>query len=173
MMSREPEMRLDTHEKRESSLAKHLDYKDRTPGPYISFTTSPNQIQDLAMKRSGNRGSHTLTVVDPNKRISMGLPILDVLAEMDSYGIPDPYGRGNQYYFGHHVCLWQVTEAEIVGHFQWDYLKQKDNWYEDIIMPAWRKFTEQHRVKPTECPIGHLLRGFNKLSGRSVTLSWS
>ncbi|KAG6361348.1 hypothetical protein INS49_009573 [Diaporthe citri] len=152
-------MRLDTYEKRKSSLAKHLDYEHWTPGPYISFTSSPAVIQGYVMKRSGrSRGPHTLTVIDPSKRISMGLPILDVLAEMQSYRIPDPYGRGNQYCFGEHVCLWQVIEAEIVGHFPWDYLEQKDNWYQDIILPAFREFTEQHRVRPAQGSIDDLLR---------------
>lgn len=166
-------MRLDTYETRKNSLAKHLDYMDRTPGPYISFTTNPAEIQGHVMKRrrGRDRGPHTLTVIDPNKRTSMGLPILEVLAEMDRYGIPDPYGLGNAYYFDEHVCLWQVTEAEIVGHFPWDALEQNDNWYQDIIMPAFREFTEQQPVNPTEDAIDDLLHGFNELSGRFVTLS--
>lgn len=164
-------MRLDTYEKRRNSLAKHLDYQDWTPGPYISFTTNPAEIRNHVMRRGKDRGPYKLTVVDPNKRINEGLPILDVLAEMESYGIQDPYRRCNQYYVDEHVCLWQVTEAQIVGQFEWVDLEQNDNWYQEIIMPAFREFTEQHTANPTEGAIDDLLSGLNELSGRFVTFS--
>ena len=32
------------------------------------------------------------------------------------YNILDPYRMSNKYYNGHYVCLWQVTEREIVSH---------------------------------------------------------
>ena len=62
------------------------------------------------------RGTQTLTVIDPDTRVRNGLPILDLADEMDHYNIPDPYGKSNEYYKGHYVCLWQVTEREIIGH---------------------------------------------------------
>ncbi|KAL2287022.1 hypothetical protein FJTKL_06047 [Diaporthe vaccinii] len=83
---------------------------------------------------------------------------------MDNYDISDPYGRRTEYYFDEHVCLWQVTEAEIVGHFRWDDLEQNDNWYQEIIIPAFRGFRGQHTVSPTEGAIDNLLLDFNKLS---------
>lgn len=105
MKSRAPDMRLDTYNVRKSSLAKHLDYKDWTPGPYISFNFSPAEIKGHVAKRGEFRGPHWLTVIDPITRMSQGLPLLEVLAEMKSYGIQDPYGRRNQYYVDEHVCL--------------------------------------------------------------------
>lgn len=86
MMSRAPRKRLDTIESRKSSLTTHLNHKERTPTPYISFTTSAAAVQDVAMMREyKKRGSQTLVVVDPNTRLRDGLPILDVVAEMDHY----------------------------------------------------------------------------------------
>lgn len=170
MNSREPEMRLDTYEERRSSLAKHLDYKDWTPGPYISCTTNPTEIQGHVAKR-GDRGSRTLTVIDPNTRIGNGLPILDVAAEIKEYKIPDPYGQKGRHHIDEYVCPWQVTEPEIVGHWDWDELEQRENWYQDIIMPAFREFTKRHTVNPAEGTSDDLLPGLNELSGKYVTLS--
>lgn len=112
------------------------------------------------------RGPYKLTVIDPNKRIAKGLPIRQVLAEMESYGIQDPYGRRNQYYFDEYVCLWEVSEAEIVGHWDWDSLEKNENWYQDIIMPACRAFSA---TNPTEEAIDDLLTTFNELSGMFAT----
>jgi hypothetical protein len=139
MISRAPRQRLDTLESRKTSLTTHIDHKDWTPTPYISFTTSAAAIQELAGWRAQRRGAQTLTVVDPNARIADGLPILDVAAEMDHYGIPDPYGRSNQYYMDHYLCLWEVTEREIVGHWQWNDLRANEQWYHEIILPAFQE----------------------------------
>lgn len=182
MESRAPDMRLDTFEKRRSTLADHLDHRQCIPGPYISFTTSPTAIEDLVRMRVNNRGRQTLTVIDPNTRIRNGLPVLDVPTEMESYDILDPYGRGNQYYENHHVCLWEVTEAEIVGHWEWNTLEQDKNWYENIIMPEFRSFTgtasrprsaESDFNNATSGAMDDLLSNLNDLSSRLSMLTWT
>ena len=105
MMARAPRQRLDTLESRRISLNKHIDHKVWKPTPYISFTTSPAAVQEMAVLRSKNRGAQTLTVLNPNVRIADRLPILDVLAEMDHYGITDPYKKSSQYYKDHYLCV--------------------------------------------------------------------
>lgn len=57
---------------------------------------------------------------------------------MDHHNILEPYRKSNKYYNGHYVCLWQVTEREIVGHWQWDDLVALEDWYQAIVMPAFR-----------------------------------
>lgn len=42
--------------------------------PYISFTTSPEAVRELAYLRLAPRGAQTLTVLNPNARIADGLP---------------------------------------------------------------------------------------------------
>lgn len=37
------------------------------------------------------------------------LPVLHVADEMEHYGIADPYGKSNEYYKDHYVCLWDST----------------------------------------------------------------
>lgn len=180
MMSRAPEMRLDNPESRKASLAKHLDHRNWTPGPYISFTNSSTTIENLAQMRVDKRGPQTLTVIDPNNRIRNGLPVLDIAVEMDHYDIPDPYGKSKEYYVNHYVCLWQVTKAEIVGHWGWSSLADNKNWYREIIIPAFEKFTattsatynanslfaECGAVESAEEDMDDLQNTFNKLSGR-------
>jgi hypothetical protein len=160
MISRAPDMRLDNAESRRDSLAKHLDHSKWIPGPYVSFTTSPTAIESLAQWRLVKRGTQTLTVLRPVERIRNNLPILDVAAEMDHYDIPDPYGNKRQYHVKHYVCLWQIEKAEIVGQWNWTRLSENKNWYQEIIMPAFEKFTAT-----TSAAIDGLQSNFNKLSG--------
>ena len=141
MTSRAPYKRLDTSESRKDSLTIHIKHGDWRPTPYISFTTSPVAAQEIANMRREPRGPHTLVVIDPDVRLKQGLPILDVAAEMRYYEIDDPYKKGGQYFKDHYVCIWQVSGAEVVGEWPWNNLATYEDWYEDIIMPAFR----QHR----------------------------
>jgi hypothetical protein len=102
----------------------HIDYGNRVPTPFISFTTSPWALKDLADKRTVNRGSQSLIVVDPKVRQEAGLPILDVLSEVTHYGIEDPYRKVYRYCKNHYVCLWEVSGEEVVGRWHWDELAQ-------------------------------------------------
>jgi hypothetical protein len=119
----------------------------RAATPYISFTSSPRAVEELAEQRRQKRGLQTFTVIDPNTRLRNGLPILDLGAEMEHYDVRNPYGRRDRYCANHYVCLWQVTEEEIIGHWKWDELLESGNWYEDIIMPAFRAFSQRSTEK--------------------------
>lgn len=146
MLSRSPNQPLGTEQARKDSLAIHLDHGVWKETPYISFTKSASAIEDLAIYRmSRGRGLQTLTVIDPAARLRSGLPTLDVAAEMKYYCIPDPYKRGSKYYIDHYVCLWEVTEEEIVGHYKWEELAKTTNWYDEVIIPAFRKFSGRRR----------------------------
>jgi hypothetical protein len=128
MLSRWPDQPLNTEQARKNSLATHLNHKLWQPTPYISFTRSASAIEDLAAWRSVKRGDQTLTTINPATRLRIGLPILDVVKEMDHYDIPDPYDKGSKYYINHYVCLWEVTEEEIIGHYDWQELSKTTNW---------------------------------------------
>jgi hypothetical protein len=140
MSSRAPNRRLDTIDSRKISLATHINHSSWTPTPYISFTSSPVAVEKLAEQRRPRRGPQTLTVIDPNIRLRNGLPILDFAAEMEHYNISNPYGSRDRYCIDHYLCLWQVTENEIIGQWEWDELVVSGNWYQDIVMPAFRDF---------------------------------
>jgi hypothetical protein len=140
MSSRAPNKRLDTPESRRFSLTTHINHQDWTPTPFISFTSSPTAVTELAEWRKQKRGLQTLTAIDPNIRIRNNLPILDLATEMKHYNITNPYGKRDQYCVDHYVCLWQVTENEIIGHWRWNKLTEVENWYEDIIIPAFQNF---------------------------------
>ena len=161
MRSRAPRQRLDTRESRKTSLAIHINHKRWEPTPYISFTISPAAIQEMAPWRAGRRGPQTLTIVDPNTRIADRLPILDVCAEMAHYGLNDPYGKSNQYYINHYVCLWEVPEQEIIGYWTWNDLAANDDWYNDIILSA---FGENATSRPLEEETSGLQAAMNQLS---------
>jgi hypothetical protein len=138
MSSRAPDQRLDTFEARRTTLSTHINHKNWTPTPYISFTSSPPAIEELAKWRKTKRGAQKLTVINPNIRLRNGLPILDLAAEMEYYGISNPYGERDRYCVDHYICLWQVTEEEIIGHWNWDELVKPVNWYQEIVQPAFQ-----------------------------------
>lgn len=143
MKSRAERQRLDTHKSREESLTIHINHKTWIPTPYISFSISPSKIKDLFRLRAKRqwRGPHNLIVVNPNTRVRNGLPVLHVADEMKHYGIQDPSGNSklSEYHTDHYICLWEVTKTEVVGCWQWDELVGHENWYEEIIMPAFRQ----------------------------------
>jgi hypothetical protein len=164
MKSRAERERLNTIKSRKDLLTIHIDHKAWIPTPYISFITSPSKIEDLANLRAQRkyRGPHTLTVIDPNNRVRNGLPVLHVADEMKHYNIADSYGKLNEYYNDHYVCLWEVTKREIVGHWQWNDLVAHENWYQEIIMPAFR------RIDREVVEADSLLNLFTRLSHRSM-----
>ncbi|KAF7137135.1 hypothetical protein CNMCM5793_007199 [Aspergillus hiratsukae] len=141
MLSRAPRQCLNTSGVRRKSLTTHADHKNWTATPFISFTTSKIALQELACLRR-KRGTQTITAINPNVRIAKGLPILDMMTEMNYYDILDPYGRSNAYYRDHYLCLWEVTSDEVIGHWEWSELVKNDHWYEEIVLPAFREHDE-------------------------------
>ncbi|GJN84547.1 hypothetical protein PLIIFM63780_008104 [Purpureocillium lilacinum] len=161
--------RLDTAGTREKTLAQHIYYGNKEPTPYISFTSLPKAIEKLARRRdtNKNRGPHRLVAINPGVRRAKGLPVLDVGAEMEHYGIEDPY-CDSDYYENHYACLWEVTPEEIVGQWTWKKLMKnnKEDWYKEIVLPAFQQhnnaFTK--RSEPTDV-------GGPDESGRAAALS--
>lgn len=143
MNSRAPDQRLDTVKARQITLTTHVNHRDWTPTPYISFMSSPTAIEKLAEWRKTKRGDQKLTVINPNIRLRNGLPILDLAAEMEYYDILNPYGERDKYCVGHYICLWQVTKEEIIGHWNWDELVESGNWYQEIVKPAFQKSNQK------------------------------
>jgi hypothetical protein len=80
---------------------------------------------------------------------------------MDHYGVKGPYGLSNQYHRDHYLCLWEVTRREVIGHWEWADLVTKEQWYNEIILPAFRKCT---RSRPLEEETSALSAGMNQLS---------
>jgi hypothetical protein len=138
MLSRDPRRPLRTWESRKEALKTHANHRIWDPTPFISFTTDASAIGDLAEMRTERRGMQTLTVINPNVRVRDRLPILDMAAEMSHYGVCNPYGR-TLYYRNHYLCLWEVTEAEVIRSWAWDDLMKKANWYKEIVLPAFKE----------------------------------
>lgn len=55
-----------------------------------------------------------------------------------------------RYYIDHYVCLWQVTEEEVVGQWPWKDLVKNERWYEDIILPAYYQNKRKMASKSSE-----------------------
>ncbi|QKX62542.1 uncharacterized protein TRUGW13939_09703 [Talaromyces rugulosus] len=168
MQSRAPRQRLDTIDTRVQSLTTHADHGDWTPTPFISFTVSKIALQSLANYREGRRGTQTITVVNPNARIAKGLPVLDMMNEMDYYDVPNPYGRIS-YFEDHYLCLWEITDDEIVGHWDWGDLSKNDYWFEEIIIPAFREHDERASIAPLRGGTFDLSDLLNELPGVDIS----
>jgi hypothetical protein len=80
---------------------------------------------------------------------------------MDHYEVKDPYGKSNQYYINHYLCLWEVTGQEIIGHWEWADLVAKEQWYDETILPAFQKRTIS---RPLGGETSGLLAAMNQLS---------
>ncbi|KAF5027312.1 hypothetical protein F66182_606 [Fusarium sp. NRRL 66182] len=148
MYAREHHLPLNTFKIRKSSLQTHLVHRSRIPTPYISFTSSPVALGELANYRKDRpfRGAQTITVIDPAVRLEAGWPVLCLGDEMRHYGVSNPYKSvRDEELNSHYVCLWRVMNDEMVGHWDWNELSSKLNWYEDIILPALTKFRERRR----------------------------
>lgn len=149
MESRSHRQPLSTWGDRKRYLAIHADYACWKPTPFISFTASARELQRIADTRPAYRGVKMMTVLNPNVRLAKGLPVIAMEPEMRHYGVADPYGRSNEYYKDEFLCLWEVTESEVVGHWQWNDLVRNSCWYEKIVSPAFEKH-ERSFVRRTE-----------------------
>ncbi|KAL2861063.1 uncharacterized protein BJX67DRAFT_367381 [Aspergillus lucknowensis] len=148
MLARSPRERLDTLKARKTFLSIHPNYRIWEPTPFISFTQSPQQLQDIANEREERRNRfQTITVINSNVRMQKGLPMLNMEFEMGHYRVPNPYHQANDYYKDHYICLWEVTEEEFVGNWDWRSLVGSDRWYEQIILPAFRAHNEKHDTR--------------------------
>lgn len=144
MLARAPRMRLDNEEIRYKALSTHTNHRERQATPFISFTRSPVKLRNLANFRSSrpNRGGQRIVVIDPRIRMNLGLPVLSYREEAARYNIQPSYS--SDYWQDHYLCLWEVTPEEVVGTWSWEDLRNKENWYQDIIVPA----LQQHRMNP-------------------------
>lgn len=173
MLSRSRRGRLDTYENRKDFLTTHADHGKMTPTPFISFTTSAETVQDLADYRTVREGIQRLTVINPNVRTAKHLPIINMGNEMRYYRVSNPYGRSHQYYEDHHLCLWEVTSPEIVGNWLWNDLVSNDDWYEEIIMPAFHRHNERFFTSQANMGAWELADRSNALVSTSLTVERS
>ena len=120
----------------------HANHSNSVSTLYISFTSSPDAAVELANRRMRRRrGDQHLAVVDPGYRLLRGHPILDIAKEAERYGILGLY-REN-YFLDHYLCLWEVTPDEVIGIWRLDDLRKHDNWYKNIVMPAFEKHNKR------------------------------
>ncbi len=77
---------------------------------------------------------------------------------MEYYDVANPYNKTNEYYKDHYICLWEATDKEIVGHWQWEDLVENENWYEEIVIP---RFSVQPESGGGGTLVGPLYRSFS------------
>ncbi|CAG8271706.1 unnamed protein product [Penicillium salamii] len=143
MLARLPRQRLGSRESRKESLATHADYQIWEPTPFISFSASVLGLQRFLSRRKGPSFPRTLTVINPNVRIANGLPMLEMEPELRHYEVQDPYRRAYAYYKDEYLCLWEVTPDEVVAHWDWDVLIENVHWYENEILPTFKKHNDR------------------------------
>lgn len=136
MLARDPRLPLAEDDVRAETLSKHANHRTREDTPYISFTNSPQNLQDLANCRANNksRGDQWIVVVDPRSRFELRLPKMRYSEEMTHCSIERPYGR--DYWSNHYLCVWEVTPEEVVAVWRWEDLSINPSWYEEIIVPT-------------------------------------
>lgn len=146
MLSRSSRQSLDTFETRKKYLTIHADHKNWTLISFISFTISAEAVQQLAISKFA-KDAQTITAVSSDVRIASELFILNMNAEMRHYEISNLYQRFSEYYKDHYLCLWKVTESEIVEDWEWNDLVRNDHWYEKIVLSSFKKYNKKNFVK--------------------------
>ena len=177
MLSRRPRERLNTPSARKTFLETHANHRKWEPTPFISFTQSPQDLQAMAeFRERRRRGSQTITVVNANVRRRQGFPTLNMETEMRYYGVLDPYNRSHEYYKNHCICLWEVTEDEFVGNWEWDDLIKTDNWYERIILPAFKEHNNRYNARSKAFAMSTMKDALLEIQGSVLSFSgdsWS
>lgn len=169
MAARAEQERLDTFISRKTFLQTHLDHKKWQVTPGISFTTSPSSLADLANYRMRNplRGPQELVVINPNVRLAKGLPIINAEYEMAYYQVSSPYA--SNYWDDHYICLWTVTPHEVVNSWAWDDLMTRDSWYEQVVLPAFRRHSQEWRKSHLSGDMACLMTSMRDVSCESNT----
>ncbi|KNG82647.1 hypothetical protein ANOM_007868 [Aspergillus nomiae NRRL 13137] len=163
---------LDTFETRAISLAIHAHHGNQTPTPYISFTKSAGAVQRYAEVRAWKRGSQMLTVVNPRVRAASGRHLLSMVNEMRYYGVRDPFGMSCDE--DEYLCLWMVSEEEVVGHWEWSELAKLDDWYEAIILPAFREHNKRFAARSSTTNSSNSVDALSDTfsSARKISRGW-
>ncbi|PYH96509.1 hypothetical protein BO71DRAFT_439468 [Aspergillus ellipticus CBS 707.79] len=148
MLSGSPDAHLSNAETRTGHLTRHMNASPNaratTKGPFLHFTLDPDRLSDIASSLGSRTGkAQTITVISPLVRAVVGLPVLNLEDELWYYEVELPGGKvAYRAYDEDFLCLWQITEPEIVGHWEWEDLKGIEGWYGKIVMPAFKKHCE-------------------------------
>lgn len=147
LVSNRPQGHLHSFRARQTALS--IQVSDHgaygTPAsPFIAFQGNPSELGFIAAYWNRSATDKYLTVINPNVRAANRLPTLNLLEEMKYYRASRPSARPSDAWYGEqYLCLWQVGWDEVVGTWMWNYLCDDENWYENIVYPA---FLEHDRV---------------------------
>jgi hypothetical protein len=167
MYARAPNMPLRTSQARRSTLQTHIRNNRWEATPYISFTSSPEVLENFADFRSTRpyREDQTIVAIDPAVRLEAQRPVINYGDEIRYYNIEVPYRLSQEELNSHYICLWEVRADEIVGRWSWNELSSNPNWYEDVILPAFRNFREwrrQNQVEEQVCDLSSALSALER-----------
>jgi hypothetical protein len=138
MLARDPTLRLDTFEIRKETLQSHLSPVNKGATPYISFLADPSKLEIEIQRKQVDGRSQRVTLVNPRARLRLHLPILRFADEFQHYKLYNP--TRSDFFSSHWICLWEVTPDEVVWTWDWDDLKGNPQGYEQIVLPALRRF---------------------------------
>jgi hypothetical protein len=138
MLARDPTLRLDTFEIRKETLQSHLSTIDKRATPYISFLADPKKLELEIQRKQVEGRSQRVTLVDPQARLRLRLPILRFADEFQHYKLYNP--TRIDVLTSHWICLWEVTPDEVVWTWDWDDLKGNPQWYQEIVLPVLLRF---------------------------------
>ncbi|RDW93806.1 uncharacterized protein DSM5745_01128 [Aspergillus mulundensis] len=118
--------------------------------PLITLKASLEPKASDLMEHLIENARRVVSVINPNVSREMRRHVLDVEAQARHYNLDgkatrkhDVYAKYRGWYFYEE----NVTPDEIVGHWKWDDLAKNECWYEDVIMPAFKKHDEEYRAR--------------------------
>ncbi|KAL3427276.1 hypothetical protein PVAG01_00785 [Phlyctema vagabunda] len=156
---------LQTAAGRKSALAKHADWSNKTKTPFISATTSIEDIETIwapvfqrRLKESGLHPNEKVAIINAHARLANGWPILRASDEMKHYAAPTPrkYGGKTGYrhlnYINEYLLPFRVGPPETVTTWlrrdiqAWceKHDESVRGWYEKAAVPA---FLEHEKAR--------------------------
>jgi hypothetical protein len=148
---------LSTISGRKESIAAHGNRRNRTLTPYISTTTSCNEIFRYRIPHFNRRQevdrlipNTMITLINPYIRLQRGLPVLKMKDEMRHYGVINEYSE--KYYEDEYllpfnsgpkeiVCTW--TAADIYKQMKNNKWSETDWWEKELMV----KFREHEQAR--------------------------
>ncbi len=65
-----------------------------------------------------------MSLINLTRRWEISLPFLHAETEMKTYRVSDPYSCGHRFYRDEVLCLWGITQEEVVHTWSWEETSQ-------------------------------------------------
>lgn len=130
---------LYTSKQRADALRNHANYRSRKATPFVSTTTSPDEIAKNHLPHLFQRAAvgepfnGRIMIINAHARLAAGMPVISLKNELEHYKVHTPYCTvedlvpKNPFFDNEHLLLFRANQEEIVGVWRWKELVEWSN----------------------------------------------